>query len=229
MRDPLADALVAVERRLLSLERRFRDFASGSVRFLHQLLDVAITYDGVDAVADGDVLTYDSTIEKWINAAPDAGSGGPHASISVVGEWDGSTVSDVEAEWMYASSGYDLTLAAGGGPTFGIGRWVAVETAGIYLVTGNVSTASGYPRVGIAMTSSAGGKWMRTGDSNNCRDPLETWDDGSTSGSVSMLMPLHPDIAVGIDLDLDGAASGLWRLQVSLVHAAPILVGTCAM
>lgn len=83
MTNPLSSALSALERRVFSLERRFAGLAALSakaVKYLYQLLDVSITYDGPSAVADGDVLTYDATAERWINAVP------PGAGISS-GSW----------------------------------------------------------------------------------------------------------------------------------------------
>ena len=49
--------IVDLKRRALSLERRLRDMKP--LKYLHQLLDVDITYDGPGSVSDSDVLTYD--------------------------------------------------------------------------------------------------------------------------------------------------------------------------
>ncbi len=59
--------IVDVKRRVLTLERRLRDLRL--VKYLHQLLDVDITYDGPGEVEDNDVLTYDATAKRWVAAA----------------------------------------------------------------------------------------------------------------------------------------------------------------
>lgn len=63
--------IVDVKRRVLTLERRLRDLRI--VKYLHQLLDVDITYDGPGEVEDNDVLTYDATAKRWVAAAVDGG------------------------------------------------------------------------------------------------------------------------------------------------------------
>lgn len=226
MRDPLADALVAVERRLLSLERRFRDFAAGSVRYLRQLLDVNITYDGDDAVVDGDVLTFDASTSMWVAAAPAAGGDGNYASMSYSGLWGGSGVLYDDVEWGVWSHG-DYALGTSSVPGYGIGVGISVTEPGVYRVwaSAQVTSGSGTPTVSIIHHMVAG--WTTAGDSNTCRDPLVTLDDAVGGGAASILLPMHEEFVVVVDIDLGGASEVRWRLQVEWAHPLSVEPGVC--
>lgn len=226
MRDQLANELAALQRRVFSLERRFRDFAANSVKYLHQLLDVRITYEGPSAVADGDVLTYDADLERWINAAPDGD--GNYASLSLNGWYDGATVTGDDTEWpIWSHADYTLTPATV--PTVGLGVGVAVTQPGMYRVWASVEVTggSGDPTVSIIHHMTDG--WTRSGDANTCRDPIVTLDDAAGGGSASIMLPMHPDFAVVIGVDMDTATEVRWRLQVEWAHPAAVEPGTCVM
>lgn len=224
VRDQLANTLAVLERRVFSLERRFRDFAARSVKYLYQLLDVRITYEGPAAVADGDVLTYDADLERWINAAP--GGDGNYASLSYNGWWDGADVlyDDTEwAEWSHAD--YELGLVTV--PTVGLGVGIGVTQPGLYRVwaSAQVTSGTGTPTVSIIHHMTAG--WTTAGDANTCRDPLVTLDDAAEGGAASIMLPLHPDFAAVIDVDLGGATEVRWRLQVEWAQPLAVEPGTC--
>lgn len=120
MRDQLANALAVLERRVFSLERRFRDLSGSAVKYLYQLLDVSITYEGGSAVADGDVLTYDATAERWINAVP-PGAGISSGSWAVSASGGGAVLQlgDPAEDWtitpLWSSVGALLTNGDGVG------------------------------------------------------------------------------------------------------------------
>lgn len=206
MRDPLADALVVAERRLLSLERRFRDFAAGSVRYLHQLLDVDITYDGPSAVADGDVLTYDADIERWVNGS---GGGGAYASIRV--DDDGTATTQA---WSLASApGLAIDPVTSGGS-----RGAVVNTAGVYQVNA------------LAWSDGTATRVMVSGDSidadNSSCLPQFAADDGVTYAEASTLMALPDGGNVTVTVTDNGSSSG-WVLTMHLVHEATVTPGDC--
>lgn len=218
MRDPLADALVVVERRLLSLERRFRDFAAGSVRYLHQLLDVDITYDGPSAVADGDVLTYDADIERWVNGS---GGGGGYSTIRVSGD-----TSPWSAEDWALASGYGLMYIYSGSVGSGICGGVVVSTPGIYSV--EVVTESEDAHTVEALADSVAGGWQFADESSQCRgNPViiehAEAGDGGASGAVQMALAGGHLVLVRITT----AGYVGWSLSMHLVAPADIVNGSC--
>src|SRR5690606_14286321 len=60
--------LVDTTRRTFDLERRVSSIPPGIDR-LEQLLDVDVTYEGDEVIADGDVLTWHEGLQRWIGAA----------------------------------------------------------------------------------------------------------------------------------------------------------------
>ena len=231
MTDRMSQAMIATERRVFSLERRFRDFASRSVKYLYQLLDVDVTYEGPGAVADGDVLTYDAGEEKWI-AGSGGGGGGPYASVSVTGLYDGTTVTGQVTEWQSHTTGYTIAVGSGGR---GIDVDLQPTVAGVYQVSGSVevTAGSGNPKVTVAMFGGSIDQWRIVGDAETCREPITAHDDGDLGGAVSLLMPLGdaapPSGGVGVYIDIDvGSASEVrWRLQAHYVHPIAVTTGEC--
>ena len=225
--NPLSSALSALERRVFSLERRFAGLAALSakaVKYLYQLLDVTITYDGPSAVADGDVLTYDADLEKWINAASTGPAGG-YASMSYNGWYDGA-VSGADVEWATWSHA-DYTLTTASVPAVGLAVGISVTEPGVYRVwaSAEVTTGTGTPITSIIHHMTNG--WTVTGDANTCRDPLVTLDDAAGGGAASIMLPLHADFAAVIGIDLGGADEVRWRLQVEWAHPLAVVPGAC--
>ena len=219
MRDPLADALVVAERRLLSLERRFRDFAAGSVRYLHQLLDVDITYDGPSAVADGDVLTYDADIERWVNGS--GGTGG-YATARASGD----TTPDSWLDWSEASDpGWTPELYAGGLDTDVVGGIVVTEP-GFYDVAVVGVSDDAFTIEALAID----GGWQFAGeDPPSCRQNLAIIEgadagDGGASGSIQMALGADHWVQVRIVT----AGFVYWSLSLELVAPADIVDGSCS-
>lgn len=224
MAGSIVSEIAEVKRRVLTLERRLRDLRL--VKYLHQLLDVDITYDGPGEVEDNDVLTYDATSKRWVAAAVDGG-GGAYSSASITGFYDGATVSDVELEWSVASSGLGLDVLSGGGTA--IRGFCPSDTTGVWHAVGNVRVTggSGSPRVRI-VHSMVSGWQVDDGDGPTCRDPLWSRDDGSGGGSASVLVPLGPDEpGVEIEIDMDTATEVQWRLQVQWVAPLDVIPGDC--
>jgi len=208
MRDPLADALVVVERRLLSLERRFRELAASSAKYLFQLLDVSITYDGPEAVVDGDVLTYDAALEKWVNAAPSGA--GQYASIRVDDEEGTGTT----LRWSLASEpGLFIEPVTSGGT-----RGAVVTAAGVYQV--NAWAWSD----GTAIRVLVYGPQIDV-DSEPCLGQSAA-DDGVTGAAASTLMALPAGGHVAVTVTHDGTVAR-WTLTMHLVHEADVAEGDC--
>lgn len=199
-------SLQALERRVFSLERRFRDFAAGSVRYLFQLLDVDITYDGSEAVVDGDVLTYDADLEKWVNAAPSDGS---FASIRV--DHDGSTTTQ---QWSLASAP-ELWMNA---VTSGLGRGVNVAAAGVYQVNGWAWSDGTETRVMVF------GPQIDT-DVALCVSQAAV-DEGVEHASASTLMAVPEGGFVSVAVTHNGSVAE-WTLTMHLVHETDVEPGTC--
>lgn len=208
--------IVDVKRRVLTLERRLRDLLL--VKYLHQLLDVDITYDGPGEVEDNDVLTYDATAKRWVAGA----CGGVYSSASITGLWDGSTVSGEATEWNVATAGLELVVISGGSTLI---RGLRPDTGtGLWEVTANVQVTSGTgtPRVEIQQASASTG-WD-TDPETGCRPLLSAHDDATDGGSVSLIVPIGAVDApwVEIDIDMGGATEVRYRLQAHWV--APLAV-----
>jgi len=218
VRDQLANTLAVLERRVFSLERRFRDFAANSVKYLHQLLDVRITYEGGSAVADGDVLTYDADLEKWVNAAPAGGGAGPFVSMRAIGsQYDPDPFDGFTSQWSYDAGDPALDLAAIGS---GSSRGILVGAAGIYRVT-----AAGESDSALKVAIS-GPSWMWDGESDVCRSNYAA-DEGGDCAAVSMDFAMPEGGAVVVT----HTTSGSWvelSLLVELRHLDPSIVdGEC--
>lgn len=219
--NPLSSALSALERRVFSLERRFAGLAALSakaVKYLYQLLDVSITYDGPSAVADGDVLTYDATAERWINAAPAGGGAGPFVSMrAIASQYDPDPFAGFTAQWSYDGDDSALELAAIGA---GGSRGILVGAAGIYRVTCSGESDSAL-KVAIS-----GPAWMWDGESDVCRSNYAA-DEGGDCAAVSMDFAMPEGGAVVVT----HTTSGTWvelSLLVELRHLDPsIVVGEC--
>lgn len=56
---------------------------------------------------------------------------------------------------------------------------------------------------------------------------MVTLDDAAGGGAASIMLPMHPDFAVVIDVDLGGATEVRWRLQVEWAHPLAVEPGTC--
>lgn len=96
MRDPISNGLRDLAMRCASLERRFRDLAGRTVRNLWQLDDVQITENY--APGDGDTLTFDADLEKWV--ARSGWVGLPCIRVATVVE-DGVFAPWVEQGWLH--------------------------------------------------------------------------------------------------------------------------------
>lgn len=220
MTNPLSSALSALERRVFSLERRFAGLAALSakaVKYLYQLLDVSITYDGPSAVADGDVLTYDATAERWINAAPAGGT--TYASIRLSGYWDGIAGSVTpDGEWAAFTTGLDLNPALASGGLYA----VAITEPGVYQVHGSVEADSGEIEVQIFSTDSSGGWQIEGDDPARCITNV-VHDQGLLYASASGLFAMQPGGIIEITTD----AAGILSLSVAWVHPLAVVDGTC--
>lgn len=228
MRDPLADALVAAERRLLSLERRFRDFAAGSVRYLHQLLDVDITYDGPSAVADGDVLTYDGDTNMWVSAPPSGGGG--VAGVHVRSEWDGSTWSHPDA--VPGETWERLTRTPGALYSDGSVPAVAFHAgvSGMWHVSIAVASITGAGMVGaFSPQYDMPAEWETGGPppapAARCLTGLFA-DQVSSIATVTGFLPLAEGDAV--TMWIDGSISAMAvTVTAHLAWTVPVLAGDC--
>ena len=223
MAGSIVSELTEVKRRVLSLERRLRDLRL--VKYLHQLLDVDITYDGAGEVEDGDVLTYDATAKRWVAAA--GGTGGAYSTASITGLWDGSTVSGEATEWNVATAGLELVVISGGSTLI---RGLRPDTGtGLWEVTANVQVTSGTgtPRVEIQQASASAG-WDIDGETE-CRPLLSAHDDATDGGSVSLIVPIGAVDApwVEIDIDMGGATEVRYRLQAHWVAPLAVVDGVC--
>ena len=225
MSDRLAALHSGLERRVFSVERRFREFSALILDHLHQMRDVRIRFTGPDMLADGDVLTWDDDIERWVNLPPGGGDGGALPCASIRGATGGS--SDwVETEWTFPAGGIELDLYDEGG-TIGI-----VPThPGLYAAHCQILTGTGRARI-FALTS--GGGWQHADETDECRPFPFSIDSGSVVGaSASVLMPCvwtssEEESVTGVRVlvdDDDGEV--LWRLQVHLVRAVDLLLGEC--
>lgn len=216
----LADVVTGHQRRILSLERRLRDLRL--VRYLHQLLDVEITYEGPEAVADGDVLTFDDEIKMWV-AAPGGGGGGGRPTMSIVGE-EGGEFDSYEVEWSFSSDTIDLNTSSGGmsGPV-----GIMPTAPGIYAVHAQILSGTGRVRI---LTTSVSGGWQHVGETE-CRSFPVGVDSGSNGGSCSVLMPcvdVDGESVTGAQVVFDGLSGAVtYRLQAHLVTEAPLESGTC--
>ena len=203
--------IVDLKRRALSLERRLRDMKP--LKYLHQLLDVDITYDGPGSVSDSDVLTYDASAERWVAAS----GSGVYSTASVAG--DDSPWS--ELRWAVASSpGLVMTAnAADDGLT--------ATAAGIYSVeVTSESTASYELRV-------YGPNWQWTGeDPPACRTNGVIYEQSAGtsgdpmggSGAIQMALPAGGQMQVQVLAATDPVH---WVLTAHLVAVLDIDDGTC--
>ncbi|MBK6858103.1 MAG: hypothetical protein IPG97_16525 [Microthrixaceae bacterium] len=223
MAGSIVSEIAEVKRRVLTLERRLRDLRL--VKYLHQLLDVDITYDGPGEVEDNDVLTYDATAKRWVAAAVDGG--GVYSSASITGLWDGTTVSGEATEWNVATAGLELVVVSGGStlirglrPDTGTGLWEVIANV-------QVTSGTGTPRVEIQQASTSAG-WDIDGEMV-CRPLLSAHDDATDGGSVSLIVPIGAVDApwVEIDIDMGGATEVRYRLQAHLVAPLAVVDGVC--
>lgn len=218
-----ARLIARIESRVTSLERRLADWASKSIRFFTQLEDVISRTDEHAPLVAGDVwgLNIDG---EWDIITP-AGAAGGYASMSYNGWYDGAVSGD-DVEWA-AWSHADFTLTQASVPTVGLAVGITVTEPGVYRVwaEAEVTTGTGTPTVVIIHHMTNG--WTVTGDANTCRDPIVTIDDAAGGGSASVLLPMHPDFAAVIDIDLGGATEVRWRLQVEWAHPLAVVPGTC--
>lgn len=203
--------IVDLKRRALSLERRLRDMKP--LKYLHQLLDVDITYDGPGEVQNDDVLTYDATAERWV-AAP--GGGGAYSTALLVGD----TSPTSELQWARASSP-GLVMASWGG-----GDGIEVAAAGIYSVEVTAYSSDVFD----LRVFGPNWQWLDE-DPPACRqNPViyEQSADGTEprggSGASQMALPAGGVAEVQV---LDAVDTVYWSLSVHLVCLADVDEGTC--
>lgn len=217
MRDPLADALVVVERRLLSLERRFRELSARVIRNFFQLDDVPGWDDLPDNIGDlANVDTGSGTDQVvWgVKAPPPGGdtltwapvrlSGGGGGIVSFIRVSDG--VKDigmdfVDDDWYIPS------------PT---STGVQVRAAGLYSVHARGFYGS---TVKIQVTGDS-----FEGDASNCVANVAT-DYGGDSSSASAIFPLPEYASIDVVATSDGSPS--WTLDVALLVETWIEPGYC--
>lgn len=216
MRDQLANALAVLERRVFSLERRFRDLSGSAVKYLHQLLDVRITYEGGSAVADGDVLTYDVDLEKWVNAAP--AGGGPYSMIRITG-----TDTAYATEWSEATPDWEMTDDPGSGIAGDVMAAIQVSEAGIYHVSASVDSAAPV-LLFVSTTNSVSGTWSYVG-AGSCNGQGAIVQDGTEGASGALDFPVTGGGRIFIRVTSSSAAD--WWLAAHLVAPIDIEGGTC--
>lgn len=217
--NPLANALTLLERRVFSLERRFAGLAalsSKAVKYLYQLLDVEITYDGGSAVADGDVLTYDAALGKWVNAAP---AGPTFATIRLSGYEDAT----YWTEWSEASGFSAMTEDAGAGLSGSdIMAAIYVPATGIYHVSASVDSSDA---VALQVSVDDGGiGWSHVGAAE-CRPHGSIFDDGTDGASGALDFPIVGGSRIFIRVTTSGSAD--WWLAAHWVAPLDIEPGTC--
>jgi len=219
-----ARLIARIESRVTSVERRLRDAIGSAIKFFIDLEDVKARTDALPSLTEGQVWGINANGE-WDIITPAGSGGGAYASLSYNGLYDGA-LSGEDSEWEAWSHG-DYTLTAITAPGVGIGAGIEVTEPGVYRVwaSAHVTSGSGTPVVSIIHHMTDG--WTVTGDANTCRDPVVTLDDAAGGGSASILLPLHPDFAAVIDVDLGGADEVRWRLQVEWAHPLAVEPGTC--
>ena len=219
MTNPLSSALSALERRVFSLERRFAGLAALSakaVKYLYQLLDVEITYDGPSAVADGDVLTYDATAERWINAAA---GGTTYATIRLSGYEDAT----YWTEWSEATTGWEMTEDDGTGLSGGdIMAAIDVPATGIYHVSASVDASAA---VALVVSVDNGGIGWSHVSAAECQDHGFIKDDGTDGASGALDFPIVAGSRIFIRVTTAGTAT--WWLAAHWVAPLDIEPGTC--
>lgn len=125
-------------RRLFDVERRLANAAQDTNR-LEDLLDVDVAYEGVDVIADGDVLTWDEASQRWIGAEGGGGGGtADAATIRVTATFDGADWNDIEVGWdLPTGGGSPWTVLDGTG-----GELIEVEINGAYMVSAQLTSDS---------------------------------------------------------------------------------------
>ena len=212
MAGSIVSELTEVKRRVLSLERRLRDLRL--VKYLHQLLDVDITYDGAGEVEDGDVLTYDATAKRWVAAA--GGTGGAYSTACIQGDTSPSS----EMQWALASSPGLLMTDNGSGDGLVVG------TAGIYSVEVTADSSDVFDLRVI------GPDWQWDGeDPPACRYQAVIYEqsaDGASSrgGSGAIQMALHEGAGITVQI-VDAVDTVYWTLSAHLICVADVVPGDC--
>lgn len=226
--DRFAGRLHDGDRRTLSVERRFSDLAARMVRRFVRLDDVVTATAEHGPLVEGEVWGINSSGEWDIITPSGGGGGGPYASVSVTGLYDGTTVTGQVTEWQSHATGYAIGVGSGGR---GIDVDLQPTVAGVYQVSGSVEVTSGTgaPKVTVAMFGGSIDQWRIVGDVETCREPITAHDDGDLGGAVSLLMPLVSTDGSGvyIDIDVGSAAEVRWRLQAHYVHPIAVTTGAC--
>ncbi len=212
MAGSIVSEIAEVKRRVLTLERRMRDLRL--VKYLHQLLDVDITYDGAGKVEDNDVLTYDATAKRWVAAAVDGG--GVYSTACI----QGNTSPWSELRWALASSP-GLLMADNGS-----GDGLVVGTAGIYSVEVTADSPDVFDLRVI------GPDWQWDGeDPPACRYQAVIYEqsaDGASrrGGSGAIQMALHEGAGITV-LIVDAVDTVYWTLSAHLICVADVVPGDC--
>ena len=208
----IVSELTEVKRRVLSLERRLRDLRL--VKYLHQLLDVDITYGGVGEVVGGDVLTYDATAKRWVAAA--GGTGGAYSTACIQGDTSPSS----EMQWALASSPGLLMTDNGSGDGLVVG------TAGIYSVEVTADSSD------VFDLKVNGPNWQWDGeDPPACRYQAVIYEqsaDGASrrGGSGAIQMALHEGAGITVQI-VDAVDTVYWTLSAHLICVADVVPGDC--
>ncbi len=218
MRNPLADALVAVERRLLSLERRFRELSGRMIRRFIELDDVPDWPDLPGSIGDlANVDTGSGTDQVvWgVQAPPPGGDTLTWAPVRLSGGSGGGIVSYIRVSDGVKDIGMDFVDDDRYIPD-PTSTGVQVWAAGLYLVHARGFYGS---TVKIQVTGDS-----FDGDSSNCVANVAT-DYGGDSSSASAIFPLPENASIDVVATSDGSPS--WTLDVALLVETWIEPGVC--
>lgn len=215
----LARELADVVWRVFSLERQFSAFKS--IRFLDDLDDVEVLYDGETPPEVGDVLTYQGN-KVWAPAAG-GGAGGVTSTWAAAGYWSSTGFGSIAQRWNETSDGAS-------GLTTGVSADVATlgsaSTAGVWWVS---ARALGAVSDAVTQLRVSAPDWQPADASGECWSNTITWLHDGTSDVGCVTIGGHLVLAEGWDLTLFIVCGGgvEWQVDAHFVAPLDVVAGDC--